>query len=99
MRSGDAIHCVKPYFGQGVNCAIEDIMVLDRCLEQADDDLKVALPQYSASHAPEACALVEMSHTLHGGFVKFIFPLIVDGVFSKFFTAPLHQKRHCPAAG
>lgn len=32
---GDAIHCVKPYFGQGVNSAFEDVVIFARCLDDA----------------------------------------------------------------
>ena len=80
---GDAIHCVKPYFGQGVNSAFEDVMVLDQCLDAADDNLSIALPEYSVKRGPDARALVEMSHKLDGGFVNFILPLIVDELLSK----------------
>ena len=80
---GDAIHCVKPYFGQGVNSAFEDVMKLDAALSLHGDDLAKALPAYSAMRAPDARALVELSHTLDGGFLKFLLPLIIDGVLSK----------------
>ena len=31
---GDSIHTVKPYFGLGVNSALEDVCVLDACLDE-----------------------------------------------------------------
>ena len=32
---GDSIHTVKPYFGLGVNSALEDVCVLDACLDES----------------------------------------------------------------
>lgn len=34
IPSGDCIHTVKPYFGVGVNSALEDVMVLNSALER-----------------------------------------------------------------
>jgi 2-polyprenyl-6-methoxyphenol hydroxylase-like FAD-dependent oxidoreductase len=36
---GDCIHSVKPYFGLGLNSALEDVMSLNRCLDETGDDL------------------------------------------------------------
>lgn len=41
---GDCIHSVKPYFGLGLNSALEDVMSLDRCLEETGDDLGKVRP-------------------------------------------------------
>lgn len=34
VLAGDAIHTVKPYFGLGVNSALEDVRWLSQCLEK-----------------------------------------------------------------
>lgn len=82
---GDCIHTVKPYFGMGVNSAFEDVMALQRCIKEADHRLAEALEQYSKSHAPNAQSLVRMSRRFDtGGFVGFVLPLILDGIFSRF---------------
>ena len=31
---GDCIHTVKPYFGLGVNCAFEDVLILNTALDR-----------------------------------------------------------------
>ena len=31
---GDAAHAIVPFFGQGMNCAFEDVVELDRCLDE-----------------------------------------------------------------
>ena len=35
---GDAAHAVVPFYGQGMNAAFEDCVVLDECLEQFSDN-------------------------------------------------------------
>jgi 2-polyprenyl-6-methoxyphenol hydroxylase-like FAD-dependent oxidoreductase len=49
---------VKPYFGLGVNSAIEDVTVLDDCLTYAASGERGgwtrALPEFSRRRAPDA---------------------------------------------
>lgn len=33
---GDAAHAIVPFYGQGMNCAFEDCVVLDECLERGE---------------------------------------------------------------
>lgn len=80
---GDSIHTVKPYFGQGVNSAFEDILVLGSALDEAAGEVPKALQIYSSKRAKDAKALVELSQQLDGGFLRFILPLIVDSVCNK----------------
>ena len=90
---GDSIHCVKPYFGLGVNSAFEDVTVLDRCFDdvamsnQSDESKQSqwlqALPLFSSRRAADAKALVDISRGFDGGFLTFVLPLILDGIFHK----------------
>lgn len=80
---GDAIHTVKPYFGQGVNSAFEDVKVLQQALQEADDDPGHAAQRYSELRAKDAEALVVLSHGLDGGFLTFVGPLILDSLLHK----------------
>lgn len=80
---GDAIHTVKPYFGQGVNSAFEDIKVLQQTLDETDDDPALAVKRYSELRAKDAEALVVLSHSLDGGFLTFVGPLILDSMLHK----------------
>jgi 2-polyprenyl-6-methoxyphenol hydroxylase-like FAD-dependent oxidoreductase len=81
---GDAIHTVKPYFGQGVNSAFEDVMTLDAALASCKDNIPQAVKKYSDMRAKDAKALVEISRSLDGGFVTFVLPLLLDSLFNKF---------------
>ena len=93
---GDAIHSVKPYFGLGVNSAFEDVAVLaDELDKQAD--LGSALKAYSDRRAAEARVLVQLSRSFDrsgfAGFLSFIGPIIMDGVFG---GLPLLGKAFAP---
>jgi kynurenine 3-monooxygenase len=80
---GDTIHTVKPYFGLGLNSALEDVMSLEKALQKHKDDLRFALPEYSRDRAKQAKAMVQMSKTLDGGIFNFIIPLVVDSILHK----------------
>jgi salicylate hydroxylase len=57
---GDACHPMLPYLGQGANMAIEDGLMLARCLE-AYDDVEVALSHYEQVRAPRTSTIVNRS--------------------------------------
>ena len=76
---------MKPYFGLGVNSALEDVLALRTALDEHPADTRAALAAYSSSRAGEAEALVRISRGLDRpgllGFVTFILPIILDGIF------------------
>src|SRR5467141_4934697 len=43
---GDAAHAVVPFYGQGMNAAFEDCVVLDECLEKFAQDRQRAFAKY-----------------------------------------------------
>lgn len=58
---GDAAHAILPFFGQGANCGFEDVVELDRCLTEANDDWTVALPMYQERRQVNAEAIARMA--------------------------------------
>jgi hypothetical protein len=80
---GDTIHTVKPYFGQGVNSAFEDVKVLQQALDETADDHEAAVRRYSQLRGKDAEALVVLSHSLDGGFLTFVGPLILDSMLHR----------------
>lgn len=64
---GDAVHPMLPFMGQGAAMAIEDGMVLARCLH-AHPRLPEALATYQAVRKPRAEELVERSNLMGGVF-------------------------------
>jgi len=58
---GDAAHAIVPFFGQGMNCAFEDVVELDRCLDESAEDWAVALPRYAARRKPHTDAIADLA--------------------------------------
>ncbi|MBD2067765.1 FAD-dependent monooxygenase [Leptolyngbya sp. FACHB-671] len=59
---GDAAHAVSPSLGQGCNASLEDVLILERLLEQYEDDWALVLPAFSEQRVTDAHALRELSN-------------------------------------
>ncbi|MEU1399054.1 NAD(P)/FAD-dependent oxidoreductase [Micromonospora zamorensis] len=60
---GDAAHAIVPFYGQGANCAFEDVVELDRCLDECADDWLAALPLFQRRRQENAEAIAAMALT------------------------------------
>jgi len=58
---GDAAHAVVPFYGQGMNAAFEDCVVLDDCLARFPTDRQGAFAEYFAARKPNADALADLA--------------------------------------
>ena len=58
---GDAAHAVVPFYGQGMNAAFEDCVVLDECLARFPEDRKRAFAEYFAQRKPNTDALADLA--------------------------------------
>lgn len=58
---GDACHAVVPFYGQGMNCAFEDCVILDECIDQANGDLDIAFQAYQKSRKVNADAIADLA--------------------------------------
>ena len=58
---GDAAHAVVPFYGQGMNAAFEDCVVLDECLEMFPEDRHRAFAEYFARRKVNADALADLA--------------------------------------
>ncbi|HVV08940.1 NAD(P)/FAD-dependent oxidoreductase [Amycolatopsis sp.] len=58
---GDAAHAIVPFYGQGANCAFEDVVVLDRCLSETGGDWTRALPLFEQSRRADTEAIARMA--------------------------------------
>ncbi len=58
---GDAAHAVVPFYGQGMNAAFEDCVVLDECLEQFPNDRERAFAEYFSRRKENADALADLA--------------------------------------
>jgi kynurenine 3-monooxygenase len=58
---GDACHAVYPFYGQGMNSAFEDCLVLDACLAEFPADRSRALAEYERRRRPHTDVLAQLS--------------------------------------
>lgn len=59
---GDAAHAIVPFYGQGMNCAFEDVRVLAEMLgRDGGGDLRGVLQSFERARKPNADAIAEMA--------------------------------------
>jgi kynurenine 3-monooxygenase len=58
---GDAAHAVVPFYGQGMNAAFEDCVVLDECLEKFPQNRQRAFCEYFERRKENADALANLA--------------------------------------
>jgi kynurenine 3-monooxygenase len=58
---GDAAHAVVPFYGQGMNAAFEDCVVLDECLAEFADNRERAFAEYFSRRKENADALADLA--------------------------------------
>jgi len=89
---GDAAHAVVPFYGQGMNAAFEDCVVLDECLEKFSNDRERAFAEYFSRRKENADALADLAI---GNFIE-----MRDKTASKTFRAKKNSitcsKPRCP---
>lgn len=58
---GDAAHAVVPFYGQGMNAAFEDCVVLDQCLAASSESRERAFGEYFVRRKENADALADLA--------------------------------------
>jgi 2-polyprenyl-6-methoxyphenol hydroxylase-like FAD-dependent oxidoreductase len=61
---GDAAHTMVPFYGQGINCALEDVAVLMKILDEAESpgiDIASCLTQFTVRRKAPTDAIVDLS--------------------------------------
>ena len=58
---GDAAHAVVPFYGQGMNAAFEDCVVLDKCLAEFPQDRQRAFAEYFERRKENTDALANLA--------------------------------------
>jgi kynurenine 3-monooxygenase len=58
---GDAAHAVVPFYGQGMNAAFEDCVVLNECLEKFPDNRERAFAEYFSRRKENTDALADLA--------------------------------------
>jgi len=57
---GDAAHAMVPFYGQGMNCGMEDCLVLNNCLN-SEGSIASALSAYTKHRNPDAEAMCDLA--------------------------------------
>jgi kynurenine 3-monooxygenase len=76
---GDAAHAVVPFYGQGMNAAFEDCVVLDECLDEFPENRAHAFAEYFRRRKGNTDALADLAI---GNFIE-----MRDKTASKMFRA------------
>lgn len=58
---GDAAHAVVPFFGQGMNCGLEDCYYLLKYMEQFPNDWSRIFTEYDKNQRPNGNAIADMA--------------------------------------
>ncbi len=58
---GDAAHAIVPFFGQGMNCAFEDVVELDRCIDEFGSDWQRVFAACEQRRKINADAIADMA--------------------------------------
>ncbi|KAK0046996.1 kynurenine 3-monooxygenase [Biomphalaria pfeifferi] len=58
---GDAAHAMVPFYGQGINCGMEDCIILNELLDLYNNDFSKVLPAYTNKRNPDAKAICDLA--------------------------------------
>lgn len=58
---GDSAHAVVPFYGQGMNCAFEDCLVLNECIERHGTDWGTVFTEYQSLRKENADAIADLA--------------------------------------
>jgi kynurenine 3-monooxygenase len=58
---GDSAHAVVPFYGQGMNCAFEDVRVLNQLIEKHGTDWEVVYKEYGELRKVNTDAIADMA--------------------------------------
>ncbi len=58
---GDAAHAIVPFYGQGMNCSFEDVVVLDALIETYQNDWATIFEQYDKLRKPNCDAIADLA--------------------------------------
>lgn len=58
---GDAAHAIVPFYGQGMNCSFEDVVVMDECIEKYGSDWNMVFDAYQKLRKPNADAISQLA--------------------------------------
>lgn len=74
---GDAAHAMVPFYGQGLNCGFEDLLVFDDLMNRFDDDLARVLSEFTNERSVDAHCINDLAmfnyHEMRSGVTSWTF--------------------------
>ena len=61
LMMGDAAHAIVPFYGQGMNCAFEDVFVFNELLEKYGKDANALFEAFQTLRIPNANAIADLA--------------------------------------
>lgn len=61
LLMGDAAHAIVPFYGQGMNCAMEDVIILNDQLDEHEDQWPEAFKQYQLIRKKDTDAIADLA--------------------------------------
>ncbi|MFK7900030.1 MAG: FAD-dependent oxidoreductase [Cyclobacteriaceae bacterium] len=61
LLMGDAAHAIVPFYGQGMNAAFEDCLVMNELLDNCGDNWKEAMQAFSETRKKDGDAIAELA--------------------------------------
>ncbi|MBK7429226.1 MAG: FAD-dependent monooxygenase [Saprospiraceae bacterium] len=61
LLMGDAAHAIVPFYGQGMNCAFEDVCVLDDLMDQNGDNWVEIFDRFQENRKPDGDAIADLA--------------------------------------
>lgn len=58
---GDAAHAIVPFYGQGMNCSFEDVVVFDEMIDRYGNDWIKVFDEYQKERKPNADAIADLA--------------------------------------
>ena len=58
---GDAAHAMVPFYGQGMNCAFEDVRALTSLIDERGNDWQTVFEEYGRRRKPNTDAIADMA--------------------------------------
>ena len=58
---GDSAHAIVPFFGQGMNCGMEDCSLLFDLIDQHGDNWAMIFKEYDEQQRPNGNAIADMA--------------------------------------
>lgn len=91
LLMGDAAHAIIPFYGQGMNCGFEDVLVFDSLLDQ-ESDWQTICKTFSEIRKPNSDAIADLAED---NFIE-MRDKVADPVFQRKRKLEMHLEKQFP---